>query len=755
MAKDSMQRVGLIFDEQGSATLMKSLKLVNSELQRNYNDFKLTQAQWDESTKTSQKLTEKLSYLNNAYDVQSKKVEILKKQVEELENAENKDEVAIQKKKSALAAAETSLQRYQNQINSVSKELKNGLVDLKDYAKKIEDTGVKITEAGKKMSVASAAIAGVGTASVAAFKEVDEGADTAIKATGLVGEEAKKLENSYKDVASSVTGDFNDIGAALGEVQTRFGFTGTELEETTKLFMKFSNVTGTDATAAVQKVSRYMGDASIPSSELGNVLDSLTSAAQASGISIDSLTEMCTKYGAPMRALGLTTQESIAMFASWEKAGVNTEIAFSGMKKAISNWGAAGKDAKEEFKKTLDEIAATPSIADATSKAIEIFGAKAGPDLADAIKNGRFEYTDMLNVLENSNGILENTYNEIFDGSDQADLAFKNMKIALSEVGSSIMTSLAPAFEKLADFLKGVAEWWSGLSPEAQNTILVIAGIVAAIGPLLIIIGQVAAGVSALLPLFGAIGGVITGISAPVLGIVAAVAAVIAIIVLCIKHWDTIKEVTLNVIDNITSCLSNFWNSAVEGAKGAWNSIVQVFSNVANFFGSIFSKAWENVKNVFSVGGKIFDGIKDGIAAAFKSIVNTLIAGINRVVAIPFNAINKALNTIKNVKIMNLRPFAGLFGTISVPQIPALMAKGGELLSGSAIVAEAGPELLMQQGNKTKVLPLTNGGGATPTQLIDYNKLANTIVKSLNSCKFTLDEDGFVGIVKDELLKVM
>ena len=91
MAKNSMQRVGLIFDEQGSATLMKSLKLVNSELQRNYNDFKLTQAQWDESTKTSQKLTEKLSYLNNAYDVQSKKVEILKKQVEELENAENKD----------------------------------------------------------------------------------------------------------------------------------------------------------------------------------------------------------------------------------------------------------------------------------------------------------------------------------------------------------------------------------------------------------------------------------------------------------------------------------------------------------------------------------------------------------------------------------------------------------------------------------------------------------------------------------------
>ena len=52
-------------------------------------------------------------------------------------------------------------------------------------------------------------------------------------------------------------------------------------------------------------------------------------------------------------------------------------------------------------------------------------------------------------------------------------------------------------------------------------------------------------------------------------------------------------------------------------------------------------------------------------------------------------------------------------------------------------------------------MPLTNGGGATPTQLIDYNKLANTMVKSLNSCKFTLDDEGFVRIVKDELLKVI
>ena len=80
--------------------------------------------------------------------------------------------------------------------------------------------------------------------------------------------------------------------------------------------------------------------------------------------------------------------ETLKDRAGWEKAGVNTEIAFSGMKQAISKWAKDGKDSRKEFKKTLDEIAKCPDIASATTKAIEVFGKKAGPDLADAIKGG-------------------------------------------------------------------------------------------------------------------------------------------------------------------------------------------------------------------------------------------------------------------------------------------------------------------------------------------------------------------------------
>jgi len=125
------------------------------------------------------------------------------------------------------------------------------------------------------------------------------------------------------------------------------------------------------------------------------------------------------------------------------------------------------------------------------------------------------------------------------------------------------------------------------------------------------------------------------------------------------------------LLEGIMSVISSIPEAFINNFTAAWEGIKQVFGAVANFFGNIFGKAWEKVKNVFSVGGKIFDGIKDGIAKVFKNVVNTIIRGINTVVAIPFNAINSALRAIKGVNIAGVAPFSWL-PTISVPKIPLL-----------------------------------------------------------------------------------
>lgn len=347
--------------------------------------------------------------------------------------------------------------------------------DLDDSMKDVDDAAEKASEGFTTMKGILANLAAdairraidglknLGQAAYDAYQEYDEGADTVIKATGATGEAAEGLAKSYKNVTKSVVGDFNTIGSALGEINTRFGFTDEKLEEASVQFMKFADITGTDATTAVQLVSRAMGDAGIESDKYSEVLDALAVAAQASGISIETLTGNLTKYGAPMRALGLDTKESIAIFAGWEKAGVNTEIAFSGMKQAISKWSKEGKNAKVEFKKTLDEIAKCPDIASATTKAIEVFGKKAGPDLADAIQGGRFEYSNFLDLLESSEGTVTKTYEATQDGFDKVKLAIQGGRAELGDYISQLADKYAPQIEEFANktvgALKQVIQW--------------------------------------------------------------------------------------------------------------------------------------------------------------------------------------------------------------------------------------------------------------------------------------------------------
>lgn len=212
--------------------------------------------------------------------------------------------------------------------------------------------------------------------------------------------------------------------------------------------------------------------------------------------------------------------------------------------------------------------------------------------------------------------------------------------------------------------------------------------------------------------------------------------------------WEGIKNVFSTVgnwfHDKVISPVANFfsgmWDKLKNGAKNAWAGIKSVFSTVANFFGDIFSKAWKKVKDIFSTGGKIFDGIKDGIVKAFKTIVNAIISGINKVVAIPFNGINWALNKIKSIEILGLKPFDWIH-TISVPQIPKL-AKGG-ITNGATLaeIGEAGREMVLPLESNTQWMDLLadkinqRQGRSIPTKLIlqvNGRTFGETAIENIN-----------------------
>ena len=288
--------------------------------------------------------------------------------------------------------------------------------------------------------------------------------------------------------------------------------------------------------------------------------------------------------------------------------------------------------------------------------------------------------------------------------------AFLNILAGALDILNQAITDLQPIFQMLWDnILSPLAEWTGGIVVDVLNAIgdalrwiadneiamAVLEGIATAVG--------LVAGAIAIYNVAMAVCNVVTGIFAgimavltsPITLVVLAIGALIAVILLCIKHWEEIKETAVKVWemikevwnkvatwfnDKVVKPVKEFfvgmWNGLINGAKNAWNGIKNIFSSVATFFKNIFGNAWNGVKNIFSSGGRIFSGIKDGIFNAFRSVVNTLIAGINKVVSIPFNAINGALKTVRDISFLGIEPFKGLIKLVNVPQIPSLETGG-------------------------------------------------------------------------------
>ena len=210
--------------------------------------------------------------------------------------------------------------------------------------------------------------------------------------------------------------------------------------------------------------------------------------------------------------------------------------------------------------------------------------------------------------------------------------------------------------------------------------------------------------------------------------------------------WKLIKNIFAGVGDWFSNIFSKAWKgiknafgSVKDFFGGVWSNIKGCFGSVSTWFKDTFTKAWTNVKNVFSKGGKIFDGIKDGILNGLKTVINGIIGGINKVIAVPFNGLNTALRKIRDVSIAGLKPFRWI-STISVPQIPKL-ARGGIVDQATlAMIGERGREAVVPLENNTewidklaaKLTAMTN----TPSKIVlmlDGKELGWANINSINN----------------------
>lgn len=726
----------LNFKTNGEVNYSKTIKEINREMNLAATEYKNQVSAMDKDATATEKLTAAKKKLENQLSLAEKRTELLREQYEKSVEETGKYSAESEKLYKKMLESETGQNKLKaalDETNEALKEQGNVSIETAEKLKKIEEAGEKVSNVGKKMSIGvTAPIVAAGAAGLAAFSEVDEALDTIITKTGATGDVADSLATSFENVGSNTHLELQTVGEAIGEVNTQFGFMDKKLEDSTNYILQFAEINGTDVSQSAIYARQAIEAYDLSYDDLNKVLDVTTKTSQNTGQAVDSLFDSAIKGAPQIKQLGLSFGEGVTLMGQFEQAGVDGNAALSSLSKATVAYAKDGKSLSEGLGELQDKIKNASSETDAINAAAEVFGTKGGPRMADAIRRGTLNLEDLAKIADESQGSVGETFEATLDPIDKSNQAMNNAKLALAGVGESVQISLLPFFEIAIDALKSFKGWWDSLDQGTKNWIITIAGIIAAVGPVLVVLGMLMSSVTKIATGIRVLQGVWSGMTAllaanPFVLVIAGIALLIAGLVLAYNkvEWfrngvnaffQGVSDIAVEVFNFVGGYISNIFGGIIQNFQNFFDAGKRIFTGFIDFITGIFTGDWERAWNGVV---NIFGGVFDGIAAMAKAPFNGMIG-----------LINAFLGGLNNIKIPKWVPGVG-GKSFSISTLPYL-ADGGHVLNGQAIVGEAGPELLSNKNGKTTVTPLSDeekrkgiGGKVQPSKVEQHIHIGN------------------------------
>lgn len=574
--------------------IIQQQKTLNAEMQKATSVF-------DKDTSAKEKNRKQLELLNKQTEAQRDKVDKLREMYQKSAEKTGEASTATLKWKEALTQAETELAQMEAELKSATGAGAYAQ-QLKEAEGTLKSIGTGMQEAGKTLTkTVTGPIAALGTASIAAFKEIDAGVDNLAKMTGATGDNLKELQGIMEDLATEIPAGFDDISSSIGEVNTRFGVQGEQLRDLSEQYVKFAAITGTDVVGAVDLTQKALAAYGLGADDASYYLDVLAATSQATGVDTNKLAQGIVSNAAAFQELGLDISQATTFMGMLEKSGANSETVMNGMRKALKNAAAEGKTLDQALAELEDQILNGTDSMDGLTAAYDLFG-KSGDQIYAAIQNGTLSFSDLAAAAVDASGTVSSTFTATLDPISEMQVAMNSAKVAGAELGTAMLTVAAPALQQVADWARQGAEWFQGLDESTQETIVKVAGLVAAVGPLLVVggslisgIGSIAGAVGGLIGLFGKLGGA-SGILASAIGFLSSpigiatlsITGIIAAGVLLYQNWDTIKQKAAE----IASAISTTWNNIKTTISTAINSAVSVVSSAIGRLKSIMNFSW-------------------------------------------------------------------------------------------------------------------------------------------------------------------
>lgn len=654
----------------------------------------------------------------------------LAKQISELSADLNDNNT---KMKEADAAAD-ELDKSLSDTSKAADDASGGFTVMKGALADLVSAGIQKAVEGLK---------DLAKASYQAWQEYDAGADSIIAATGATGDAAEDLMKVYKNVSKDIVASYDDIGTAVGEINTRFGSTGDELEDLSVQFIKFKDLNNVDLKTAIDNTQAAMAAWGVEVEDTSLMLDLLNKAGQDTGEGVDSLAASLTSNAPALQEMGFNVSDAAMFLANLSKNGVDASGTMAGLKKALSNAAAEGTPMSEALAEIEDSIKSASTSTEAITTATELFGSKAGAAIATAVRQGNLSFEQLGTSMKDFEGNVSDTFEATLDAPDKFAQAIQDIKTEFADLTGRIMEEHGP---QITEFFNMVTE---DLMPKLEegigwliDNLPLVGGAIAALTAAVVAF-KTAAAIGSIIDLWkkyevasklAAAGQwlVNAAMSANPIGIlITALAALVAAFIYLwntsedfrnfwLGLWENIKEIVNIAIEAIKA----FFTPLVEFFKAIWEQIkepvlllidlivlrfqlmVEAIRLVITKLAPIFINAWNKIKETFSGVKAFFVTIFQGAVDAVKIIINGLIGIVKSVINTIIRGINKFIDALNRIEIPDWVP--GIGGAhLTIPNIPEL-AKGGVLKKGQVGYLEgSGAEAVVPLENNKRWISAT------------------------------------------------
>lgn len=508
----------------------------------------------------------------------------------------------------------------------------------------------------KAVGIGAAFVAGTGLAIKAAVdmgkalynlgSEFDSAYDAIRVGTGATGEDLVALQDTMKDVYTSIPATMEDSAKAIADYNTRLGLTGDELADMSKKALQVSSMLETDLETTIESSSKAMQQWGIDSKDMGDKMDYIFKVSQSTGMGFDELMTNMQQYGPQLQEMGYSFEQASALMGQMEKAGVNTSEVLGAMKKAVGTLAKEGINASDGMQLYYEKIKNAGTAAEATALANEVFGARAGSTMAAAIRDGSLAVDELTKSLQGNSESIDKAYWDTADFAEKWGLLQNKFKVAFEPVAMAV-------FDGMAELMPVISNLMEKLTP-------VIAELVEKLAPL---INEI----------FASFGDIITALLPPIMQIVEAILPALIELMTALSP----------VIRFLATLIGSVLTQAINVLMPIIQNLIGIFTNLINFITNVFSgqwgEAWKSIVNVFK--------------NIFGAVVNYAFYPLNALIGL----INVAIEGFNKIKLPDWVPGVGGKG-INIPLIPMIsvpkFATGG-FTNGLSIAGEAGTEAVI------------------------------------------------------------